>query len=218
MRLLKLVVMFSIVLGVTSANCLASDEKFDSEKMLTDLEKQLQLSQEELVKLKPAIDEKSAELKKAIHESVDKGFVQLEEATRKLDAVSKDAEKRVQDFLSSEEMEQLKAYLNRIDEDAIQESKEQIIAELTTLLALTEQQVAKLKPVFEDAMQQLIEMVDKLAKEGRASLKEFKREYQSLSDEMHKRLQEQLDSDQLNKLEDYNKERKDKIEQSLFTQ
>lgn len=217
MRFFNLVVMFSFLLSVTPANCWASDEKFDSEKMLTDLEKQLHLSQEKLAKLKPAIDEKSAELKKAIHESVDQGFVQLEETTRKLDAVSKDAEKKVQDFLNSEEMEQLKDYLNRIDEDAIRESKEQIIAKLTTLLALTEQQVAKLKPVLEDGMQQLFEMLDKLAKEGSSSLEEFKREYESLNDEMRKRLQEQLDNDQLDKLEDYSKERKDKIEQALFT-
>lgn len=217
MRFFTSVIAGGLALIISTTCGWADDEKFNSEQMLNELEKQLQLSQEKLAKLKPSIDEKSVKLKKAIHESVDKGFVQLEEMTEKLDSVSKDAEQKMQEFLNSEEMAKLKNYLKKIDEDAIQESKEQIIAELTAILALTEQQVKKFKPILEDGLKQLSEMLDTLVKEGNKSLEAFKRDYDELSKEMRDRLKKQLDDEQMDKLEKYNEDRKDKIEQTLFT-
>lgn len=216
MQLANLFSCFCAVITVFATTCMASEEKFDSEEMLSEIEKQLHLSQEKLDKLKPAIDRKSAELKETIHEAVDQGFVQLDEATKNLDKISKDAEKKVQDFLTGEEMQQLKDYLNKVDEDAIREAKEQLVDKMTKLLELSEEQIASLKPIFEDGVQQLGEMLNDLAKEGSASLEKFKQEYETLSKEMHQRLEEQLNSDQLKKLEDYNMERKDKIQQNLF--
>ncbi|MCP3888133.1 MAG: hypothetical protein GY702_04575, partial [Desulfobulbaceae bacterium] len=102
-------------------------------------------------------------------------------------------------------------------DDAIQESKEQIIAELTAILALTEEQVKSLKPIFEDGLKQLSEMLDTLVKEGSKSLEAFKRDYDELSKEMRERLKKQLEDEQMDKLEKYNEERKDKIQKTLFT-
>ena len=104
MRFFTSVIAGGLALIISTTCGWADDEKFNSEQMLNELEKQLQLSQEKLAKLKPSIDEKSVKLKKAIHESVDKGFVQLEEMTEKLDSVSKDAEQKMQEFLNSEDL------------------------------------------------------------------------------------------------------------------
>lgn len=44
-----------------------------------------------------------------------------------------------------------------------------------------------------------------------------KREYDELSKEMRDRLEKQLEDEQMDKLENYNEERKDKIQQTLLT-
>lgn len=216
----RTIIYFSICvfLVLQAVSAIASEEKFDSQKMLSDIEEQLQLSKDKLDELKPAFDKKSAELKGTIDEAVEQGFVQLDEFSKKLDSVSKDAEKKVQDLLTSEEMQKLKEYMGKIDEDAIEETKEQLVAQLTTLLELTEEQVVNLKPILEDGVTELEEMLNTLAKDGSASLEEFKKEYKALSKELHERLEEQLNSQQLDKLEEYNEERKVKIQQALFVE
>ena len=78
----------------------ADREKFDADKMLSDLESQLNLSGEKLDKMKPALDAKSEELKKSIHESVDEGFMQLENLSTQLDTASKEAEAKMGGLLS----------------------------------------------------------------------------------------------------------------------
>lgn len=213
----RLIVTVLLSLTLAAAGSWASEDKFDSEKMLSELDKKLELSQEQINKLKPVIDEKSAQLKKSIDESVEKGFVEIEKMSKGLDEISKDAEKQVERVLNSDEMAQLKEYLNSIDEEAIEEAKNQLIAEMTTLLELTEEQIASLKPIFEDGLKQLEGLLERLVKEGGDSLAEFKREYEKLSKQLQEKLQQQLDKKQMDKLEKYSDERKEKIQQALFT-
>lgn len=217
MQCIRLFFIVFIVWSVSASVVLAADEEFDSEEILSNLESQLELSREKLSRLKPVIDAKSAELKKSIHETVDKGFMQLEELNSKLDAASRDAEKKVSEFLNSEEIEKLKDYLSKIDEDAIREMKEKLDAELSAVLELTEEQAAKLKPIFEDSLTQLSEMLDRLAKEGSKSWEEFRLQYENLSKELREKLQDTLDSEQIKRLDKYNEEKKEKIQRVLFS-
>lgn len=210
-------IIFCLCFLITTASAMASEDKFESKELLDELEKKLELSQEKIEKLKPVLDKKSADLKQTIHDAVDKGFVQLDETTKKLNEISKDTEKKVQDFLTGEEMQLLKDYLNKVDKDAIQESKDQLVVKLTELLDLTEEQITKLEPVLEDTVEQLEEMLTKLTTDGTASLEEFKKQYQSLMEEMSNKLQNELDDEQAKKLEEYNKSRKDNIQQAIFT-
>ena len=194
----------------------STNDEFNSEKMLSDLEKQLKLSREQLDKLKPALEEKSAELKQSMHDSIDKGFVELEQFSQKLDAVSKDAEKKLKEVLNSEEMQQLRDYLSKIDRDAINRVKETLIAEFSAILKLTEEQAVKLKPILEDSFNQLAEMMDRLAREGVKSLEEFKIQYDQLTEELKKKLQDTLDSNQMESLEQHSEELKEKIQETVF--
>lgn len=76
--------------------------------------------------------------------------------------------------------------------------------------------LANLKPILGSGINELGETLNTLAKDGRASLEEFKKQYKTLSEEMHMSLEEQFNSQQLHRLEDYNRQRKVKIEQALF--
>ncbi len=195
----------------------ADMEEFDAEKMLTDLENQLKLSSEELVKLKPALDAKSKELKKSINESVDRGFVELEALTSQLDAASKDAQAQLKEAFSSEEMQQLRDYLNKIDKEAIKQATNELVAQLTTFLKLTETQILELKPILEDAFNRLGEILSKLAQEGNKSLGEFKKKYEALSEELRQKMESTLDREQIKSFNQHRQELRENIEASLFS-
>ena len=170
------IILVAFVLMLSVLPAYGTDE-FDTEKMITDLEQKIKLSQEKLEKLKPALDEKSTELKKSIHESIDKGFAELEKLSKNFETLSKDAEKKVQDVLTSEEMQQLQDYLKNIDKEAIQRVNETIIDEVSALLELTEEQVVKLKPMLDDSFNQLADLLNDVSRKGTESLGEFKTRY-----------------------------------------
>ena len=193
----------------------AEREQFDADKMLSDLETQLNLSGEKLDKLKPALDAKSEELKKSIHESVDEGFMQLENLSTQLDAASKEAEAKLKEALSSEEMQQLKEYLNKIDAEAIKQIRDELVAQLTEFLKLTEEQIAKVKPILEDAFNQLAEILDQLVLEGSKSLEKFKGQYDQLNQELNQKLRDTLNSDQIKSLDTHHEELRENIRQAL---
>ena len=193
----------------------AEREQFDADKMLSDLESQLNLSGEKLDKLKPAMDAKSEELKKSIHESVDEGFMQLENLSTQLDAASKEAEAKLKEALSSEEMQQLKDYLNKIDGEAINQIRDELVAQLSEFLKLTEEQLAKVKPILEDSFNQLGELLDQLAREGGKSLEKFKSQYDQLNGELKQKLNDNLNPDQIKSLDTNREELRQNIKQAL---
>lgn len=216
MKHVHLIIIASLAFINLAVTCFAADENFDSEKMMSELEKQLELSNEQMSKLKPAIDAKSKELKKSMHDAIDQGFVELEELAEKLDTVSKEAEQKVKEFLNSEEMARLKEYLNRVDEQAIREVKEKLIAELTAVLDLTQEQVLKLKPILEDSLTQISQLLNKLASEGSSSWEKFKQQYEELVRELRDKLEGTLNQEQMDRFEKYNEEKEEKIRTELF--
>lgn len=214
-QLLRVMIIASVIFLISSVGFAAEDETFNKEKMISDLNDKIELSKEQWEKLKPVLGEKSDELKKSINEYVDKGYIQMEEMSRKLKGVSEDTEKKLESFLNSEEMQKLKNYLNELDEEAIKEAKDRLVAELSEILVLTEEQVDKLKPVLEDSMSQMSEMIEELADRGSSGWVEFKKQYQFLTEELKKKLEETLDKRQMERFEEYKQEKRDKIEMAF---
>ena len=217
MRHLILFFVVLIFLTISFSSVFSADKEFDSEQILSDLESQLDLSSEKMSSLKPAIETKSAELKKSMHESVDKGFIQLDKFSEKLESVSRDAEKKAGEILNSEEMNKLKDYLSKIDKKAVTEMKDRAVADLSAVLELTEEQVVKLKPVLEDSFAQMGKMFDDLAREGNRSWEGFKKQYEELSRELRDKLQGTLDNEQMRRLEKYNEEKKVKVQEAFYS-
>jgi hypothetical protein len=205
----------SVFLLVNTSSFAAEDETFSTEKMISDLNDKIELSREQWEKLKPVLDEKSDELKKSINEYVDKGYIEMEEMSRKLKGVSEDTEKRLEAFLNSEEMQKLKSYLNELDEEAIREAKDRLVAEVSEILVLTEDQLDKLKPVLEDSMSRMSEMIQELADRGSSGWEEFKKQYKTLTDELKKKLEDTLDKQQMERFEEYKQDKRDKIEMAF---
>ena len=199
----------------SAAGYTADNDTFSIEKMITELNDQLALSKEQWEKVKPVLGEKSEELKKSISEYVDKGYLQMEEMARKLKGVSEDTEQKLTTFLNSEEMEKLKSYLDKMDEDAIRETRDKLVAELADVLKLTEEQLDRLRPVLEDSMSQMSRLLDGLAARGRSGWEDFENDYRALTDELKKKLGEMLEDQQMDRFEEYEQEKQDTIERTF---
>ena len=195
----------------------AESEEFNSEKIISEMERKMDLTREKWEQLKPVIEEKSKEMSEGLKESVDKGYAELEKLTKKFDSMSRDAEQKVKDILSSEEAMKLREELAKVDKEAIDKAKEKMIADLNDLLVLTEEQAQKLKPVIEDSFNQLADKIQELAKEGSKDWTEFKQDFEKMTRDLYDKVRETLDDEQLEKLEKYNEDQKEDIKKALFT-
>ena len=195
----------------------ADSSKFNTDKMVADLEKELNLSAEKLEKLRPALEDKSREIEKDLEESIDKGYAEMQSLSGKLQEASREAEKQLEEVLNSDEVKQLKEYLASIDKEAIREVQEELVNALTEWLEMTEEQIASFKPALEESFRELGEILDTLAKEGEKNLEEFQKQFDDLNNTLREKLDDSLESDQLEKLEQNREELKKKISQELFT-
>jgi len=209
------IIAFNLSLMLTAAKVLAEDE-LHSEKIMAELEKQMDLSREKWEQLKPVITEKSEDLSKQMQDSVDKGFAELDELTKKIDTMSKDAEKRVKDILTSEEAMKFREQLEKIDRQAIEKAKNEMIADLNALLELTEEQAEKLKPLLEESIKEMSDMILALTTRGAEDWEKFKKDFDQVTSELYDKVKETLDGEQMEKLEEYNNQQQEEIKRTVF--
>ena len=199
----------------------ADSKNFDSEKMLSDLEQQLQLSREKYEQMKPefekALEQKSRELKATINETVEEGFVELESMSKKLGAASVEAKRNLEKALNSEQVQELKAFLASIDEEAIREAREKLLNELTKQLELTAEQLEKLKPILRDYMVQASELLKQVSKNSSDAFNEYSEKYELLAKDAEARMKDILDSEQMNKLKQQIEDVRNKVNEKVFT-
>ena len=218
----KLNLFLFLLLSLFLFSSVSADSKdFDSEKMLSDLEQQLQLSREKYEQMKPeleqALEQKSRELKATINETVEEGFVELESMSKKLNAASVEAKSNLEKALNSEQVQELKAFLTSIDEEAIREAREKLLNELTKQLELTAEQLEKLKPILRDYMVQASELLKQVSKDSTDAFNEYSEKYQLLANDAEARMKDILDSEQMNKLKKQIEDVRNKVNEKVFT-
>lgn len=195
-------------------------EEFDAGKMLSDLEKQLRLSKEELEKLRPelerALESKSRELKETVDRKAKEGYLEIESAMKELEKASREAEDKLGEALNSEQVEELKAYLGKLDREAVEEVRRELVAEMAVLLELTEKQVKELEPILKEQVEKTAELVDRFARDSGRAVEEFRKDFAALARESRQSLEKALDPAQLEKLEKRLEENREKIGKKLF--
>ncbi|MEA1889127.1 MAG: hypothetical protein U9N50_05025 [Pseudomonadota bacterium] len=205
-----------------STSAFSSSNDFNAEKMMSDLEKKLRLSSEKFEEMKPDLEKtlqkKSKDLKSSINEQVEKGFVELESMSKKLDKASVEAKSNIEKALNSDQVKELKSFLAGIDEEAIKEAQEKLLDDLTKQLELTADQLEKLKPILRDYMVQASELLKQVSKEGSNAFDKYRDESEVLAKDMKSRLQKALDSEQMKKLEKQLKDVSDKIKEKVFAE
>jgi exonuclease VII large subunit len=194
-RLLKIIL---VALFVLTTPVHADIEQFDSENLITELETQIELSSEKLEELRPVMEAKSQELKQSINESVETGFMQLNVLSGKLDTASREAERKMEEALNSDEV------------------REKLVEGLAEFLRLSEEQLRKLGPVLEDGFNELSEMLDRLAKEGKSNLEEFQKQYEHLNQDLNQQLRDTLDGEQYKDLQKHREQLRKHVQAGLF--
>jgi hypothetical protein len=194
----------------------SAEDEFNSEKIISELEKQMDVSLEKWEQLKPVISEKSEELSKQMKGSIDRGYAELDELARKFDLMSKDAEQKVKDILSSEEAMKFRETLAKIDKKAIDEAKNKMIADLNELLDLTEDQARKIKPILEESFTEMSEKISELRGKGEKNWEDFKKDFEKLTSDLYDKVQDILNDEQIEKLELFNQKQEGAIKQALF--
>lgn len=194
----------------------ADKEGFNSEKIIADLEKQMELSKEKWEKLKPVLEEKSRDLSQGLHESVDKGMAELDKLTKQFDQMTKDAEKKTREILTSEEAMKFREQLSKIDKEAIDNATDKMIADLNSLLELSAEQAKKIEPALKESFEEFSTMMKGFADESSKDWNKFKQDFEKLTKDLYKKVEETLNDQQLEKLEKYNEEQKDNIERVMF--
>ncbi len=191
-----------------------NENEFEPDEITTHIEKEFNLSKEEVDSLKPEIDKKSSSLKKSIHETVDKGFIEFDKLSEQLDLISKDMEQKAKTLLTSEEMTRLKEYLGKIDKQAINQAKESLIAEVSELLELSEQQAEKIIPILEESYTEISLLVSQYFKSGSESFQEYKGQYDEIIKDLSKKLDSILNDKQMDTFEEHSKQLENKIQQA----
>jgi F0F1-type ATP synthase membrane subunit b/b' len=198
----------------------ADEADFDPAKMLSDLEQQLRMTREQYEKARPemekAMQEKSRELKASIDRQVDEGYLQLEAMSKEMSQASERLKKDLEQSLNSEQVQELKAYLEGLDRQAVEDATRKLLDELTVLLALTASQIEELKPVLRDYLDRASALLQEFIRDSSRTFEEYRREYEAAADELRDQLNDTLDSMQMEKLDRRLDEIKEKVHDQVF--
>lgn len=198
----------------------ADEADFDPAKMLSDLEQQLRMTREQYEKARPemekAMQEKSRELKASIDRQVDEGYLQLEAMSKEMSQASERLRKDLEQSLNSEQAQELKAYLEGLDRQAVEDATRKLLDELTVLLALTASQIEELKPVLRDYLDRASALLQEFIRDSSRTFEEYRREYEAAARELRDQLNDTLDSMQMEKLDRRLDEIKEKVHDQVF--
>lgn len=164
-------------------------KRFSSEKLLADVGKQLDLVGQELDGLKPALEKKSEEFTALIDSSVDQGFVQMGEFADQAKAKAKELEAELDGVLSAPQIQELKSFLENMDEGAIESVLDELTNKMAKELDVTKDQLAKLRPALRKEVEGIGKLLDESLKKGAASLSAF----EAGSDKLWKELRAEMD-------------------------
>jgi hypothetical protein len=182
-------------------------EQLDPERIRKGLEQQVALTKEQWERVKAVIAELSPKLREAVDEARAQGFLDLENLARSLTAAAEQARRQLSEFLSREQMESVKKFLDALSQATIEEIRNALVEELTLFLKLTKEQIERLRPIIGEEIEGLSRLLNRLTTAPDWSLEDFMSRFEPLQEEMRRRIGEALDSDQVRDL----KERQDRL-------
>ena len=215
--------MFRLFFSILTASILllantshAGLEDLDISGLMGELEKQLQTTSEEVSKLEPAIREKKDQLNQSIEKSLEQGFVELESLLTDMQSASDEAESKIRESLDSDQVKEMKAFLERLDADTLESIKDLLVQEITDFLKLTSEQIERVTPIIKEDLAKRSEVLQKLLRQTSANFSEFARENDALREQSREKLKQILDDIQLDKLDRQQDEVAEKIHKRLF--
>ncbi len=191
-----------------------SDE-LDVDQLMKDLEKQLQISREKYETLKPelksALEAKSKELSSSLDSALDQGLAGLEKMGEQYEAASKASSEKLNEFMESDEVEKYREFLSGLDEEAISEGRDQLVAKFVAILELTADQIDALKPLLSEKLEHLGAILNRYLDENKSDFEQFRAEFEAEVQKNIRQFKEILNPEQFEKYE----EQLDSIEETI---
>ena len=161
----------------------AYGEQSDVDAMLQEMEKQLQISKDRFEAMRPelrsALESKSEALSKEFDAALTQGLIELEQMGNSYSEATSAAEARLDELMRSDEMNELRSYLSQLDEDALREARDQMVQQFIEVLQLTGEQIAAMKPIIEEKLENLGKILESYKKAGKSSLEQFRKEFEA---------------------------------------
>ncbi len=158
----------------------------------------------------------SEELTTRIEQGAEVARDKINKLKKDLAAGTQAAQQKFDQILSSEEYTKLKNYVANIDKQTIANAKEKMSQEISSVLQLTEEQAQKLKPVMQDSMNQLGEMLTELKKSGLSAFGEYREKFEQFSSDLRSKLESTLNQNQLERFDQYRNEKLGKLDKGLL--
>jgi len=208
----------AVVIMLLCVPAAAMSAELDVDKLMQELEGQLKISQDKLEELKPelksALEDKSRELSSSLDSALDQGLTELEKLGEQYEAASKASSDKLQDILDSEEVKEFKSFLSGLDEQAIRDARDELVAEFVDVLELSADQIEMFKPLLREKLEKLGAILKRYLNEGKNDYEQFRAEFEAELQKNIDKFKSILDSEQEKKLED----QMDSIEKSIATE
>lgn len=217
MRATLTVITFTVFMLFTCSYSLA-EENTETDTIIEDIQKHLDLTNEQLENLKPIIKERHEQLKKQLDSTIEQGITGFEQLSKQLKDVSTQLEQKATEFLNSDEMVQLKEYLDNLNKESIAATKDSLINDFEKLLDLTEEQAKKAGPAFDDFLSQLSGLISETMQSGERNLEDFKVKLNTLRDRLRDKLNDILNEQQMKKFEEHESELEKGIQRVIFAE
>ena len=204
-KTIKILVQTILMLGLTFPASGIADE-LDVDQLMQELEKQLQVGQEKYERLKPelksALDAKSRELSASMDTAFEQSLTQLETLGEQYEAASKASSEKLRDFLESDDVTEFKDFLSGLDEDAIRERRDKLVAEFVEILALTTEQIEAIKPLLSEKLESLGAILRGYLTDSKNNFEQFRLEFEAETQKNIEQFKALLNPEQFEKYED----------------
>lgn len=158
-------------------------DEVDIDRMLQEMEAQLQISQERFEAMRPklrsALEEKSKELSRTFDSALEQGLIELEQMGNRYSQATSEAADRLDELMRSDEVNKLRTYLSELDEDAIREARDQMVEEFIEVLQLTADQIEAMKPIIREKLEILGEILERYVNAGKSGYEQFRSEFEA---------------------------------------
>lgn len=206
--------------GLIFLPSISISSELDVDKLMHEFESQLEISQDKFEKLKPelksALEAKSRELSTSLDLVLEQGLTELEKMGEKYEAASKESSEKLQEFLDSEDVTEFKEFLSGLDEDAIREARDQLVAEFMQVLQLTADQIEIIKPLIREKLEHLGAILNRYLNEGKHDFEQFRVEFEAESQKGIEQFKAILDDHQQEKFEEQLDSMKESIRTEIF--
>lgn len=193
----------------------AEREDFESESLLSTLDKKVQLAKKDLAQAGTVLEKRSQEFLKLIDTEVEEGFVRLDAFTKELNVQVQALREDLSGVLSQQNIQDLKDYFETLDQEVIDSIHDEMIASLAERLDLAADKMEELEPIFREELQARYELLKHALEQGSEQLDEFEQQSEKLWQDMLTRLEDKLDSEQLEELRAWRGEMQEKIRRAF---